>query len=76
MKRRPSKTRIVGYQVDGDLQGTNADRVLYDARARGVVTQYDVGRQITWWEGPPGQRMRDLRRDMDKLAEKALKRTA
>ncbi len=72
MKRRPSKTRIVGYEVQGDLQGTNAERVLSEAIARGAITQYDVGRQFTWFNGPPGEAMRKVRREMDKIAEKAI----
>jgi len=64
----PSKVRVVNYRVDGDLQGTAADRILTDAYSNCIITQFDVGRQFTWFEGPPGAELRSLRRYIEDIA--------
>ena len=63
-KGRPSATRVVRYEVPPDGPEVHADAEYLLARALrdGVVTQWDDGRGLPWWEGPPGPRMRELTR--------------
>lgn len=65
---KAQKSRSVHYRVNGDLQGEEADKLLSRAKERGLVTNYDVGRQLTWFEGAPGADLRALRRDLETIA--------
>lgn len=67
-KRKAPATRVVGYRLGGDI--VDYDRVmamLQRALDRGVVTQFDGnksverGRDVVWFNGPPGRPLRDLR---------------
>lgn len=65
--RKPSMTRVVGYRFGGDIDLDRATTLLDRARLRGVVTQFDSnksmerGKDIVWFNGPPGPAMRTLR---------------
>ncbi len=61
--KRSSKTRVVGYRLDGPFDETAMERLLEAARERGVVTQYDTGRgTFCWFNGRPGKELRAVRR--------------
>lgn len=66
-RRPPAKSRSIGFRVEGDLQGTNADRILKAAVDKEVVTEFYVGRQFTWFNGPPGEPLRKLRQRLEAL---------
>ena len=73
VKRSPSKTRIVGYAYDGAFDEPACDRLLEKAKSTGVITQFDCGSRsdlgtVVWFEGPPGQLLRELRRAILRLA--------
>lgn len=67
-RRVSCKSREIFLRVEGDLQGSAAEKILNDARERGLVSTYDVGRQFTWFEGTPGQALRELRQALENLA--------
>jgi hypothetical protein len=61
--RKPSKTRCVFYQFVGPFD-FDVDERLRRAERDGVVTTWDDGRgDVPWFEGPPGDRMRALKRE-------------
>lgn len=72
----PSATRVVGYHFD-DVQTARAldnadihtaiDRYLTKAAKLGVVTQYDVGRQVVWFNGRPGRALRVTKAEVERL---------
>ncbi len=67
--RVPPKTRVVGYQIDATFDETAMGRLLADAVRRGVVTQYDTGRgSFCWFNGPPGEGLRAVRRAAEEIA--------
>ncbi len=60
-KNKPSKTRIVHYEVKGPWKEP-PDSLLQKAVEDGVITQFDDGRrEFCWFEGPPSKAMRKLR---------------
>lgn len=65
MKRTPSRTRVVHYSFDVECGGDfvfDVEARLAKAKAAGVITNYDDGRnRIPWFEGPPGAALRQLR---------------
>jgi hypothetical protein len=68
-KPAPSKTRVVGYTIDATFDETTMERLLADAVRRGVVTQYDTGRgSFCWFNGPPGEGLRAVRRAAEEIA--------
>lgn len=72
-KRKSSMTRVVGYRFGGDINVERAMKLLDRARSRGVVTQFDSnksmerGKDVVWFNGPPGAAMRRLRDQIDAL---------
>ena len=73
VRRKPAATRVVGYTFGGDIDLSRVTRLLESARARGVVTQFDStksaerGKDVVWFNGPPGQALRRLRNQIDAL---------
>lgn len=70
---KPSKTRIVKYAYDGAFDEEAVGRLLSRARAEGVISEGHSGSSsdlgtIVWFEGPPGQKLRELRRAIVRLA--------
>ena len=71
--RKPSATRVVGYQFGGDIDLDRVTRLLDRALASGVVTQFDSnksmerGMDVVWFNGPPGRALRDLRDQINAL---------
>lgn len=66
-----SRTRVVSYAwgVPGGFDETRMDRLLYEARAAGVISMHDAGRgQAVWFEGPPGPALRELRERVLEIA--------
>lgn len=64
MTHRPSRSRIVryGWESPSGFDESAMDRLLYAARAAGVVTMHDAGRgRVVWFEGPPGPALRSVR---------------
>ena len=66
-RRRPfPKTRATGYRY-ACPEGTSFDEsametALAAAKRLGLVTEYDTGRgHIVWFNGPPGQGLREVR---------------
>lgn len=57
----PSKTRVVGYTFEGTFDTDAVERALSAAERLGMITQYDVGRGVVWFNGPPGQGLREVR---------------
>lgn len=72
-KRKPAATRVVGYRFGGVIDIERATRLLERARSRGVVTQFDStksadrGKDVIWFNGPPGLAMRRLRDEVGAL---------
>ena len=72
-KPRPSVTRVVGYRLGGDIDLERVTKLLERALAQGVVTQFDSnksmerGKDVVWFNGPPGVAMRKLRDQIDAL---------
>jgi hypothetical protein len=64
-KRPASKTRTVMYAFESNSKGPallDCERVLAKAKAAGIVTNYDDGRDNwPWFEAPPGASARELR---------------
>ena len=60
-RRPPAKTRAIGYEIEGDLQGTSAGLILEKALEAQLITEFHVGRSMTWFNGPPGTPLRELR---------------
>lgn len=67
MKRRPSRTRVVGYTFDGTIDLIAASNILAKALAANVVTEFDStkscepGLDCVWFNGPPGPALREVR---------------
>lgn len=56
------KTRVVAYKFEGEIDDCAAEQLLANARAHGVVTQYDSGRgHFLWFNGHPGKALRAVR---------------
>ena len=72
-KRKPSMTRVVGYSFGGDIDLDRVTKLLDSALARGVITQFDSnksmerGKDVVWFNGPPGRALRGLRDQIDAL---------
>ena len=72
-KRKPAATRVVGYRFGGDIDVARVAALLDRARAIGVVTQFDStksaerGKDVVWFNGPPGPAMRKLRDEVGAL---------
>ena len=72
-KRKPSVTRVVGYRFGGDIDLDRVTKLLDRALASGVVTQFDSnksmehGKDVVWFNGPPGPALRNLRDQIDVL---------
>ena len=70
-KRKPSVARVVGYRLGGDIDIERVTKLLERALAQGVVTQFDSnksmerGKDVVWFNGPPGAAMRKLRDQID-----------
>lgn len=61
--RRPSRTRVVTYSVEGPFAESVVQPVLEAAQRSGIVTAFDTGRgALAWFQGPPGGPLRALRR--------------
>lgn len=61
-----SAVRTVGYALTGPLNDALAERMLAQARAAGIVSQFDAGRgSFLWFNGWPGPALRAFR---DRLA--------
>lgn len=62
---KPSKTRVVGYRFEGDFDQPKVDRMLSEALASNVITQYVAKMYsengVIWFNGPPGEKLRKLR---------------
>lgn len=68
IERKPSRTRIVTYRFEGLFNETAVEKILQTAKRWGVVTEYDTGRgAIVWFQGPPGARLREVRRMVAEL---------
>ena len=71
--RKPSVTRVVGYRFGGDIDLDRVTKLLDRALASGVATQFDStksmerGKDVVWFNGPPGPAMRSLRDQIDAL---------
>lgn len=60
--KHTSKTRTVMYAFFGDDVRFDCEKVLAHAKAQGIVTNYDDGRdRDPWFEAPPGPETRALR---------------
>lgn len=71
-KRRPSRARVVGYRYgfDSELRfdESAALRIMTAAQRDGVVSDYDTGRGLClWFNGPPGPKLRAVRRQIETL---------
>lgn len=67
---RPSKTRIVTYEIRGPFSGPAVEALLFAASAQGVVTGFDAGRgELVWFSGPPSAALRRLRDLIKALAD-------
>ena len=72
-RRKPSVTRVVGYRFGGDIDLDRVTKLLDRALVDGVVTQFDSnksmerGKDVVWFNGPPGAAMRALRSQIDTL---------
>ena len=66
-----AKTRCVGWRWVTDDPNNDApptvERLLADARTRGLVSEYDVGRGGMWFNAAPGREARELRNAVDRL---------
>jgi hypothetical protein len=66
-RRKPSMTRVIGYRFGGDIDLDRVTKLLDRALADGIVTQFDSnksmerGKDVVWFNGPPGPAMRSLR---------------
>ncbi len=64
--KKPQVCRSIGYYwrcpEGACFDETKMDRLLYGARAEGVVTEHDSGRgTVVWFNGPPGAALRAVR---------------
>jgi hypothetical protein len=60
----PSKTYSFDPGPDGTDYVMNVEARLARAKADGVITEYDDGRNLCpWFRGPPGPRLRALREE-------------
>lgn len=73
--RRSSRSRTIGYRVEGDIVDyEGAMGLLQQALDRGIVTEFDGtkssqrGMDLIWFNGPPGAPMRSLRDQLAALA--------
>jgi hypothetical protein len=72
-KRKTSATRVVGYRLGGDIDIARVMKLLERAHVQGVVTQFDSnksmehGKDVVWFNGPPGRAMRSLRAQISVL---------
>lgn len=65
---RKAKTRVIGYQWIAEFDEGRVERLLADAQARGVISQYDTGRgHMLWMDGWPGASLRTLRDAVSRL---------
>jgi len=70
-RKRPSKTRVVLYDYEGDFDESEVERILERAVSKGVVTLFDTGRgHIVWFEGPPGPELRKVRNQVRQILTK------
>ena len=73
LKRKPSVTRVVGYRFEGDIDVVSAMKLLARALSLGLVTQFDStksmerGKDVVWFNGPPGRPLRSLRAQITAL---------
>ena len=69
--KKPSKTRIVYYEILGEFREGKVEALLQKAVGKGIVTTFDTGRGlICWFEGPPGKPMRELREKVRALIDR------
>ena len=72
MRRSPKPApprRAWSATIDATFDETAMERLLADAVRRGVVTQYDTGRgSFCWFNGPPGEGLRAVRRAAQEIA--------
>lgn len=62
-RHRPPKTRVVCYWFVGPFTFDIYAR-LERAEREGVITTWDDGRgDIPWFQGPPGPKLRELKRE-------------
>jgi hypothetical protein len=72
-RRKPSVTRVVGYRFGGVIDLERVTKLLDRALASGVITQFDSnkstesGKDVVWFNGPPGAALRRLRDQIDAL---------
>lgn len=72
-KRKSPKTRVVGYRFEGDIDVVSAMKLLARALSLGLVTQFDstksmeCGKDVVWFNGPPGRSLRSLRAQITAL---------
>jgi hypothetical protein len=65
--RFQSKTRVVHYSFEGDIDLDTAECILRSGLHAGIVTQFDSnksmerGMDVLWFEGQPGASLRALR---------------
>jgi len=54
----------VTYTIEGDLDGVEyrLKDLLRDAQGMGVVSEYGACSTLVWFQGPPGDALRALRR--------------
>lgn len=75
-KRKPPVTRVVSYRFVGDIDIARAMKLLARALSLGLVTQFDStksserGKDVVWFNGPPGIAMRSLRVQIGTLVQR------
>lgn len=72
--RGEARTRVIQYQIEdpnGHLDDYKAERMLDDARKRGIVTEYDAGRgSFMWFNGRPGKALRAFRKELERAVRR------
>ena len=67
-QRRAQVGRSITYELEGSFQEASAERLLAAAKTSGLVLEYDTGRgSLMWFQGKPGQELRDLKKKLQAL---------
>lgn len=65
LDKPPSKTRVVAYLFEGDWTAED-EQLVQRAVDQGVVSQAEMCRSGLWFNGPPGQKLRELCAELER----------